>query len=477
MNKYSGNEVIGRYSELQNLQDLWNKKPASLVAFYGRRRVGKSYLLKAFSKSKKNLLFEALEHQATEKQIEWFLKQFSDQHKDFNLKNMAWADWSQAFDYLTEYLNQNKKNKIFIVFDEIPWMACGQTKLISLIKYYWDKYWKFLNVMIVMCGSVSSYMVKNVIKSKALYGRINAEFNLLKMKSFESKCFFKEKRSDFEILNYLLLFGGVPRYLEEINLHKSFDQNINQLCFSKDAFFVNEFDKIFFSHFKEARSYKIIAQVLAEKNCDLQQLAKKSKISSGGALKGYIENMKSAGFVGEYETADRRKKTNLRKYKLIDEYSRFYFKYIQPNKKSIQLLTKNNIFSEKVKIKWSQWLGFAFENFCIQNAEVIAGHIGFSDKIDYFGPVFHRGSEGFQFDLVFYRTDKVVTFCEIKYNLKPLGPQVISDMETRMKKISVPRGYSIEKALISVAGCEKSVVKSNYFDHILEVQDLFAELS
>jgi uncharacterized protein len=240
---------IGRRVELDKLNSLYTRKGSSLIVIYGRRRVGKSTLVECFVEDKLCLHFEGLERVHTKNQIKQFSADLKTQIDDPLLQHADFQDWSPIFDYLTTYFKRQRK-KCILFIDEFQWLAANQSILVSLIKSYWDRFWSKSNVMLILCGSVSSYMVKRVIKAKALYGRINWELCLQPLMPKEAYSLLQKKRSKDEVLRYTLLFGGIPKYLNEINPNKSFDQNINQLCFIQNCLFANEYEKIFYSQFK-----------------------------------------------------------------------------------------------------------------------------------------------------------------------------------------------------------------------------------
>ncbi|MFZ4405282.1 MAG: AAA family ATPase, partial [Pseudobdellovibrionaceae bacterium] len=287
---------IGRQNQLQKLESLYSKKKSQIGIVFGRRRVGKSELIKQFAKNKKHLFFEGLEDEESLAQITHFKNQMAYQLTSSILKTAKPKTWPEVFDILTEILKSASKDSPYVLFfDELPWMSCLKTSLVSLIKYYWDNHWKSCPVFLILCGSTSSFMISHVLRSKALYGRISWSIDLKKLQADEAKLFFKNKRSRQEILKYLMLFGGVPKYLEEIPLNRSFLQNINEMCFKKEALFAQEFDRIFFSHFGDHNSYKRICEFLSTGPKDLNEISLKLKIPSGGGLKNYLDNLFDSG--------------------------------------------------------------------------------------------------------------------------------------------------------------------------------------
>tara|TARA_B100000989_G_scaffold250615_1_gene198413 strand:+ start:1130 stop:2530 length:1401 start_codon:yes stop_codon:yes gene_type:complete len=463
---------VGREYELQELNTLYQSPQANLVVVHGRRRVGKSTLIETFMADKPCLHFDGLEGLQTKGQIEQFTADLRQQMDDPLLKHVNFNEWTPIFEYLTEYFKQ-QTNKLVVFFDEFQWLAVNQTKLVSLIKSYWDRHWKNSNVMIVLCGSVSSFMVKRVINSKALYGRIDREISLQPFAPREILQLLDHKRSKDEIMRYAITLGGIPKYLQAIDSSQSFEQNMNKLFFMENSQFANEYDKIFYSQFREYKVYESIANYLQDRPRTLDEIAKHLKLPSGGGLRSYLVNLEKTAFITSFIPYDKDQNTKLIKYKLTDEYLRFYFKYILPNTQRIQQNRKANLFSQLVVPHWQSWLGFAFENFCLKNAFRLAELMGFADAVLSWGPYFRKQDTHFQLDLVYSRSDNVITVCEMKYRDKPIGVEVVAEVEKKCAELTIPRGYTLEKALISRFGADEPLQKLGYFHHLLSVDDLF----
>lgn len=463
---------VGRETELQELNRLYQSESSKLIVIYGRRRVGKSRLIEKFIESKPALSFEGLEKAQTKEQITQFTTDLLNQVQEPLLQNVSFKTWTPIFEYLTQYFGK-QSTKTVLFMDEFQWLAANQSKLVSLVKSYWDRFWSKQNVMLILCGSVSSFMIKRVIQSKALYGRTNWELCLQPLEPIQIFDLLDAKRSKDEAMLYSMILGGIPRYLQEINPNQSFDQNINRLFFLNNSLFLNEFQRIFYSQFKEYQLYEIIARSLKEGSKSLEEIAKVTKLSSGGGLRSYLENLEKAAFVTSYIPYSKDLNSKLKKYKLTDEFLRFYFKYVSPHLKLIRDNKKRNLFSQLIKPSWNPWLGFAFENFCLKNAIYLAELMGFADQLLQWGPYFKQGDKGFQIDLVYVRQDQVITICEIKYHAEKIGVDVIHEMERKCQLISVPRGYTVEKALISRFGADESLKALKYFHHSIIADDFF----
>jgi hypothetical protein len=351
-------------------------------------------------------------------------------------------------------------------------MAAGRQKLVSLIKYYWDNHWKEKNVMLILCGSVASFMVKKVLSSKALYGRINLEILLKSLLPWEAAQLFEGKRSKEEILKYLLVFGGVPKYLEEIHLEKSFNQNINKLCFRKNSLMINEINRIFYSQFRETKTYLSIVRLLENGIYSANEISRKLSIASGGGLKDYLKNLELAEIIRSYIPFDKSIKTKFRKYTISDEFLIFYFKFMEPNLRTIEESGSQRLFEAFSGDNLETWLGFAFERFCVKHAAFFSKVMGFEDEVLIASPYFKRDSRQFQVDLIYKRMDHVITVCEIKHNNKKISPSIIPEMEARQKLLEIPPGYTVDRALISLYGPDKSLLETGYFNYYVDLENL-----
>ena len=203
-------------------------------------------------------------------------------------------------------------------------MAAGRIRLVSLLKYYWDNHWKGKHVMLILCSSVASFMVKKVLHSNALYGHTTIEILLKGFSPGEAAYLLGKKRSREEILSYQLVFGGVPKYLEQINPSQSFNQNMNTLCFSPHGIMLKEVERIFYSQFREPRTYLKILNLLKNGIFSLSEISSKTKIPSGGGLKQYLKNLERAEMIRSFVPFDRRRNSKFKKYTLADEYLTFF---------------------------------------------------------------------------------------------------------------------------------------------------------
>lgn len=464
---------IGRQSYLALLERPWKARKTGLVSVYGRRRVGKTALIRHFVRGKPHFLFEALEGEETPAQISHFLNQLARMTGQTHLGVLQYNNWPPVFDLLTQLLEKEKS--LVLCFDELSWMAAGRTRLVSLIKYYWDQKWKnHPHLLFILCGSVASWMVKNVVRSKALYGRISENILVDPLQPFEVASFIGKKRGKKETLEYLLCFGGIPRYLEEFDFNASLLLNVEQTCFQPSGFFRDEADKIFYNQFRETKVYQKIVDLLLKGPLPLQTIAGKIALQSGGGLKLYLDNLESAGIVERIPEIRNFRVEKKGSFYLVDEYLRFYHWFIRSNRMEIKQAHLRHPFEKFTHNKWHIFLGLAFEKFCLKHRYRIADLLGFGNTVIGCGSLRLSGKGGAQFDLVFLRREGIITLCEVKYLSEKIPTTLIHEFEKKLATISWPKHQTIEKVLISNQEPTEALRASGYF-HSFLCADRFLE--
>ena len=423
---------IGRQKELNDLATLSGKEN-SITVIYGRRRVGKSLLIREFLKHSNALFFEGQEGLSKSQQLKNFTLQLNHQTSENFPVGKSWAE---AFLNLEQVL---KKQPAWIVFDEFQWMANYRSEIVSELKMVWDQYLSRIpKVSLILCGSIASFMTTKVIKSKALYGRTDKIIHLKEFSLNESKLMLPNYGIQ-ELMEAHMIFGGVPKYLELIRDYPSLYLAINDLVFSSHGYFVQEFDRIFVSHFASNENYNNIITALSKNPYGLyrKELAKKSSIELGGGLSEQLLNLESAGFIRSFQTLDKGRSSRIIKYTLSDSYLRFYFSFILPNLQQIEAGPPLKFSHLAQQSPYPSWRGTAFENLCTQHAMTIATQLGFSDVNYRYGPYFRPPSKkmnGVQIDLLFERDDHVLTLCEIKSG-RSISRNVIEEVEEKKNRL------------------------------------------
>lgn len=326
-------------------------------------------------------------------------------------------------------------------------------------------------------------MHKHIIHSKAMHNRKTFEIKLPPLPAREAKQFFNKSRSLFETAKFLMVFGGIPKYLEQITPEKSLESNIDNSCFLKNGFYVTELETIFKEQFKVSKTYEEIVHALADKSYSKEDLSKRIGIPSGGGLTGYLNTLENAGFTKTFTPGTiLGKGAKTRKIILWDEWLRFYFHYMAPQKNVIDINTKPGMFNKTCGASIDSYFGRAFELLCMKNMDsLMAGMDIDLHDVKGFGPFFRQRSrknptdEGLQIDILINRKGHVLTVIECKFSSKPTGSSVIQEVQRKLELLKVPDITTIERVLVCSAGVTSSLEKSGYFHHILGLKALFDE--
>jgi len=383
--------------------------------------------------------------------------------------------WTEAFYTLYECV---KEKPAHIVFDEFQWMANYRREIVTELKPVWDQYLsKIEGLSLILCGSIASFMTTKVIKSNAFFGRIDLMIHLKSFSIDETKKMLKGKGLQ-EIIEAHLLTGGVPKYLELLNDKSSIHLGMNQLAFEKTGYLFTEYERIFTSHFGHNPDYETIIKVLSEYPAGLfrKDIARLGKLEIGGLLTEHLNNLEAAGFIQAETPIDKAVNSRLIKYCLSDAYLRFYFTFIRPKTKAINLSTDNDIFGMiRQSGHYYNWMGKSFEYFCHEHAARIAQFLGFSGINYTYGSYFRnsiKNRPGVQVDLIFNRSDNVITLCEINYRLKTVGIDIIDEVEQKIDKIrDTFHNKTFQKILITLRAPSKRLLDTGYFYKVISIED------
>jgi uncharacterized protein len=464
---------IGRKEELALLR-TWNKKQSRLTVLYGRRRVGKTRLIDESFRGEKVIRFEGIEGQTSRESMLLFRSRMAKEFDMPELLEMSVSGWDSLLSILSRKLGPDP---CIVVIDEFQWMAGERGNLVGYLKYAWDNlFLKNNRVHLILCGSVSSFMVKRVIRSKALYGRIDSEITVHPLGLPEIIAEMKIGRSINELIEMYMVTGGIPQYIQLFDWDKSAWLNIRNLCFSPNGFLVNEFERIFASHFGSNAHYRTIIKALARGSVTREGLKNRCGLDTGGRVSEYLDNLELAGFIDKFTSVDRPEGVRYARYRLADFYVLFYFRFIAPHRALIRSSSPDAPIARFLpdRLRYP-WLGLAFEHICLHHHRRIAECLGFSAVNYSAGTWFSKndGSPSAQIDLLFVRADKVITVCEMKYTQKTPGSEIIADIERKISAFPNKKRYSIENVLITSAPPAPALLAAGYFQRIITVEELF----
>ena len=409
--------IAGRIEEMEIFELLLHSSTAEFLAITGRRRVGKTFLIRNYFKP--NIVFDCsgLHEQSQPLQLENFrdvLQSFQPKAKTIDVPQT----WLQAFNLLKKYIGGIKsKGKKIIFLDELPWFETPRSGFKAALDNFWNNWCSLRDdIILIICGSAASWMVKNIINDRGgFHNRVTRQINLQPFTLAETKIFLKQNRvtlSDYDVLQLYMVLGGIPFYLKEVKPGKSVAQIIDGLFFQKNSIFQNEFDNLYASLFTNYRWHEQVVQALASKDRGLTraEIISITKLSSGGGLSVVLDELEQSGFISVHIPFEKLKKETV--YRLKDEYSLFYFKFLYKNKKTAGWLQKAG--QQPFKI----WCGHAFENVCLKHTLQIKKALGISGIYTQEASWLIRGTKtkaGAQIDLLIDRADNCINICEIKF--------------------------------------------------------------
>jgi uncharacterized protein len=408
-------KIIGRELEKERLEEALNSQRSELIAVYGRRRIGKTYLIRAYYSKNIVFSFSGLRNGIRPDQIENFMLELQELTEEF--KGEKPENWLQAFNLLKQYLigiRQTKKKKVIFI-DEFPWVDTLRSGFLPAFENFWNTYCTTRNdLIVVICGSAASYMLKKIIRNRGgLHNRITRKIKLAPFQLKEVKAFFEYKCihiPEIEVLKIYMALGGIAEYLEHVQPGDSSVTAIERICFQKGAQLEFEFNEVFKSLFEEGSYHEQIIQALAKgpkKGMIRDHILKNQNLSSGGQFSKSMNELIESGFVEKYQSHRNKRKTTL--YRIFDEFCLFHLQFIEKFKGN----SWKQLFNKK---EYETWCGYAFEMLCYKHIESIKKELK-CDQIN--SKNYSWSSKSTQVDLVIDRDDNLVNLCEIKfYNSK-----------------------------------------------------------
>lgn len=462
---------IGRKSEIKALKGLLEKETPSLVVIRGRRRIGKSRLAEEFSSSFSNVysLSGIPPHSSVSAEMQ--RAEFLRQLQTYKLPAYDSGDWGTLFHTLAK---SSQKGRVLIILDEITWMGSQDPTFLPKLKTAWDLYFKKNpQLVLIISGSNSAWIERNILSSTGFFGRVSLRMLLKELPLNDCDLFWKKapgKISVYEKFKMLSVTGGVPRYLEELRHDLTAEQNICQLCFHSEGLLFHEFNQIFHDLFRSRGAYyQQILKEIGGKHLSAKEIATVMGRSLGGDLTEALDTLIQAGFLARDYTwsLSTGKNSKLSRYRIRDNYTRFYIKYIDP--------IRDKIESAPLKSPPSGWhgmMGLQFENLVINNGALIQNILGISgDDIVNAGPFLQTPQtrrKGCQIDYLIQTRFHTLYLCEIKFQAGLITQSVIEELEKKLAALKVPKRTSIKPILIHINGVCESIRDSGAFAKIID---------
>ena len=412
-------QIIGRETEIQVLKDALASQQAELIAVYGRRRVGKTYLIRSVYERKILFEFTGLKDADLPQQIENFTLTLATAFKIEQPLTRP-ENWLQAFRLLINHWEAKRpRTKKVIFLDELPWLDTPKSGFLAAFDHFWNNWAsRQKNLVVVICGSAASWMIQNIVRNKGgLHNRITQRLRLQPFNLYETALYLKSKRVNldpYSILQLYMVTGGIPQYLKDIKTGESALQAIDRLCFSDDGGLRDEFKYLYAALFDNPDRHICVVKALAEKPSGMTrtEIMSSCEFSSGGSFSKLIHELLESGFIAQYIPFG--KTTNELIYKLCDEYSLFYLKFIENSKST----GKGSWLKKSTGQSWTSWSGFAFENICLRHIPQIKKALGISGiytEQSVWRYAANKEETGAQIDLLIDRQDNCINLCEIKF--------------------------------------------------------------
>lgn len=411
--------IIGRQEEQAILADIYNSKGADMLAITGRRRVGKTFLIRTYFHNKIHFELNGILHATLAQQLQHFDMAFA-KSKPSNPKPLPTLNWLNAFEQLAKYLDGlHTKKKLLIFIDELPWLYTHRSGFLAAFDWFWNSWASRKNILVIICGSASSWMTSKIINNRGgLHNRVTKRLHLKPFTLTETAAFLQHKQvklSQYQILSLYMALGGIPHYLKEVKKGQSAAQNIHSICFAHNGLLVNEFDNLYHALFNNAKQHMSIVLALASKNKGMSraELLEATGFSDGGSFTQLLSALEQSDFISANAPFNKVKKETL--YRLTDEYSLFYIRFMR-NKKNVNWLQLSALPTYK------SWSGYAFENICIKHIDALKQALGISNVYTELSSLYFKGNntqKGAQIDLLIDRKDQVINICEAKFTDKP----------------------------------------------------------
>lgn len=469
---------IGRKEELTKLNRLARLGKASLVVCRGRRRIGKSTLIEQFGKSYTHFHeFQGLAPRQDITNADQLANFSQTLAEEFGLPTLSLKNWREAFSLLA---NQTQKAKRLILLDEISWMASQDEDFVGQLKIAWDtKLKKNPGLILVLCGSVSSWIDTNILNSADFMGRVSLTLTLNELELPLCNEFWgsrKDRISAYEKFKVLAITGGIPRYLEEVESRTSAETNIKNLCFDESGILFNEFNEIFRDTFAgRAALYERLVRTLVNGHHSFSSICKHLSVDPNGAVSTYLTDLECSGFIARdyvysVQTGKRRK---LSKYRLRDNYVRFYLRYIEPERDKISK-GLYQFKSIEALAHFDTIMGFQFENLVLNNLNSIVSMLEIPpEAIVSASPYFQNTTarqKACQVDLLI-QTRNALYLGEVKFGKKP-DPRIIPEVQQKITKLKTPKEMTIRPFLITVGRPSPSLTAENFFDRVICLEDM-----
>lgn len=459
--------IIGRKEEISKLIRAYTSEYSEFVAVYGRRRIGKTFLIRETFKGKFTFQYTGVLNVSNQDQLEEFYNSLLSQGLSGDCPSPK--TWFEAFHLLESLISSSPEGRKIIFLDELPWMDATNSKFIPAFEHFWNGWASARHdVLLIICGSATSWIINKIFRNiGGLYNRVTYKIRLQQFSLSECEDLVRSLKIPMSrnmIMEGYMVMGGVPYYWTKLQPSKSIGQNINDLFFKEGGELRNEFSFIYASMFKSPEKYIRVVETLSGKKSGLtrEEIIKKGKLDSSGQLSDILEDLIECGFIRKYCHLDKRLRDAI--YQLVDCFTLFYYQFV----KSAHGIDDEYWVRIMRTPTYNTWCGLAFERVCLLHTRQIKAALGISGIMaNLFSWHIKKNEEhpGVQIDLLIDRADNVINICEMKYapNGYRLTDSEIKKIRERMSVLNlyIPRKKVVMPVLITSNGLVRN---NNYFE-------------
>lgn len=469
---------IGREPEIQQLEDIYADSRSAFVAVFGRRRIGKTLMIRHVFEKRMTFHLTGIGNVTTAQQLVNFQAAFERQ-APLSLHRSTPKNWFSAFQQLITFLEKEKEGKKVIFLDELPWLDTAKSDFMPSLEHFWNSWASArTDIILVVCGSAASWMLNKLIHNRGgLHNRVTTRIRLEPFTLREAEQLLLKKNAAldrYQIIQYYMAVGGVPFYLDTFDGRLTPMQNIEAKCFSKDGFLRTEFEDLFQSLFAKAERHISIVEAIASKAKGLtrEDILKLTKLPNNGVTTQLLEELEESGFIRKYQPFQKTNRQSL--FQLVDFYTLFYLKFI----KNAQFLDSGNWLALTDSPIYKTWSGYAFEQVCLLHTPQIKQALGISGVFAQSSSWRSKESkDGAQIDLLIDRRDHVINLFEIKFSSEPYTITKAYATQLRQKigvfKSETETRKAVWLAMLTTFGLKKNEYSGSLVQHDLNMNCLF----
>ncbi len=471
-------KIIGRQDEIAKLNALKISKKSEFVAVYGRRRVGKTFLVRNVFEAPFSFQLSGVANVGLKQHLTNFHNAYLKLNPDAIIKS-APKDWFDAFNRLSLLLEKQNAAKKVIFLDELPWLDTPQSKFISALEYFWNSWASArTDVLLIVCGSAASWIINELINNRGgLHNRLTDRILLKPFTLSETEIFLKDKGSNYDryqLLELYMAIGGIPYYLENIQVNRSVAQNIDRLFFTEGGLLATEYANLYRSLFNNYEKHTLVVEALSHKAKGLtrKDLLALTKLSDGGSMTNLLEELEQSGFIRRYLPFGRSKKEAL--FQLIDPFTLFFLTFVKDSKADM----KGSWLAQLDSPKWRAWSGYAYEYICRYHVDGLKKALGISGVYAEISAWRSQTSEnGAQIDLIIDRNDRIINICEIKFSVKTYTITKIyaDNLQNKLMAFRTETGTNktLFLTLITTYGLTQNEYSQRLVNDVIDMKALF----